>query len=747
MRLSRKGRKRLQPQKEAAAAARRLREQSAMRMTRSRRRHMQQQEFLRQGAAAVSLGSLGLLPAVAAEAASVHTFTEVPEALQSLRDSRDRIRDFAAAKRNVREAADALVQAEAALQQARQSERDAAAALATSRQELDEAERRLQRVTEELSRAKAESAARTQEALAAQRAAADFLPHISAQQTIVSELLADRQTVQGNYAAVVEQMRTYEQQQENLEAIIEQAWQSVNYEQNRLYDVIAKVNAARQASGMVADRSGELAPLAARLQELDAAIDESEAALDALDAQLDALVAAREAAEDAERDARQWVADLTGQQDDAQTDIQQRQQDVADGIKWSQEAAAYVAEASQALQDTQLWKQQADDSLAHFGEGWGAGLGFEYYTWRGAGQHGYQLYQPIGFYAAEKQWDFSLSTGWLDSDTGLRKGHVRGWTDTTLGMVLKNNHRQYDVHYLLTVNVPTGVSNVHQNAMMADGLARYNSFSEGWQVTPGIEVTRHITGRDSLTGRLSYIIRGDYSYHSSVAKSLSAADLSYDAVRAYAAARGIDLSRVQDVETEDRIDPSNQFRQDLTYRHSGEHDQFSAQLTHINASHSYYRRQLYSYWERGREYVLDDRAVALDGRNDDGEDWILRLYGNQDIDERDSWQYYLIGSYQEGTTASSMRRYYGGLGWRHQFDRQQAVYILLGYGETNGQSYNWRTGTEENGRRSKSVLLGYDYRCNERAALAAKLETYTIDGDDTDSYHGWNMSLMYNHTF
>lgn len=747
MRLSRKGRKRLQPQKEAAAAARRLREQSAMRMTRSRRRHMQQQEFLLQGAAAVSLGSLGLLPAVAAEAASVHTFTEVPEALQSLRDSRDRIRDFAAAKRNVREAADALVQAEAALQQARQSERDAAAALATSRQELDEAERRLQRVTEELSRAKAESAARTQEALAAQRAAADFLPHISAQQTIVSELLADRQTVQGNYAAVVEQMRTYEQQQENLEAIIEQAWQSVNYEQNRLYDVIAKVNAARQASGMVADRSGELAPLAARLQELDAAIDESEAALDALDAQLDALVAAREAAEDAERDARQWVADLTGQQDDAQTDIQQRQQDVADGIKWSQEAAAYVAEASQALQDTQLWKQQADDSLAHFGEGWGAGLGFEYYTWRGAGQRGYQLYQPIGFYAAEKQWDFSLSTGWLDSDTGLRKGHVRGWTDTTLGMVLKNNHRQYDVHYLLTVNVPTGVSNVHQNAMMADGLARYNSFSEGWQVTPGIEVTRHITGRDSLTGRLSYIIRGDYSYHSSVAKSLSAADLSYDAVRAYAAARGIDLSRVQDVETEDRIDPSNQFRQDLTYRHSGEHDQFSAQLTHINASHSYYRRQLYSYWERGREYVLDDRAVALDGRNDDGEDWILRLYGNQDIDERDSWQYYLIGSYQEGTTASSMRRYYGGLGWRHQFDWQQAVYILLGYGETNGQSYNWRTGTEENGRRSKSVLLGYDYRCNERAALAAKLETYTIDGDDTDSYHGWNMSLMYNHTF
>ncbi|SFT50362.1 hypothetical protein SAMN02910356_00833 [Selenomonas sp. GACV-9] len=751
MRLSRKGRRRLQPYKDALLAASRQRESMAMRMTRSRRRHRQQQELWRQRAAAGALGTLGMMPAAATEAASIQTFLEVPAAMQSLRDSRDRIRDLAAAKRNVREAADALVQAEANLQQARQSQRDAAQALSSAQQNLEEAKRRLQRVTEELAKARTESAARTQAAIAAQQAVADFLPNISAQQEIVNELAADRNTVQGNYDAAVAQMEEYARQQESLETIIEQAWQSVNYEQNRLYDVMAMVNAARQSQGMASDRSGEIGPLAARLQELDTAIDESEAALDALNDQLDALVAAREAAEDAERDARQLVVDLTEQQGEAQTDIQERQQDLADSVKWNQEAAAYVLEADKSLQATQVWKQQADYALEHFGEGMGASLGFEYYTWRGARQRGYQLYQPLEFYTAEKQWDYSLSTGWIDSDTGLWRGHVRGWTDTTLGIAWKNNHKQYDVHYLLNINVPTGIEDAHQHAMTAEGLARFNSFSEGWQVTPGIEVTQHITERDSLTGRLSYIIRGDYTYHSSASDTVTAADIEslggWAAVTAYAKAKDIRLEKVQDVELKDSIDPSNQFRQDLEYRHIGEKEQLSVQFTHINASHSYYRNHLYSYWEGGVEHVLDDSNVALSGRNDDGDDWILRIYGNQELDARNSWQYYLISNYQEGTTASSVRRYYGGLGWRYRFDKNQAAYILLGYGETNGDSYNWLTGKSENGRRIKSVMLGYDYRCGARDALSAKVENYTINGSDTDSYHGWKMSLMYNHTF
>lgn len=703
-----------------------------LRMTRTRKRKMREEAAIRQTAQAASISALALLPPAAGSAAALNTMNDVPAAFESLLNDRNRIRDFHAAKRNAAEAAEALQQAEAALQMARQDKRNAERGLEEAWQNLEQARHNLKRVARELEKAQVESAKRTQEAIAAQQAVADFAPQVWQQESVVQELQGQRQSKQAAYEALGRELGYLQDEQDDLEERIRLAWESVDYAQNRLNDVIAMVNRAKAIQPEQHDKEEKWQEYDGELQQLDAEVDNAEALLDSLNSQLDALQEAREAAEDAERDARELVKDLTDEHAEAEKDVTETETAVSEAETWNQEAARGVVEAEQSVSDTQKWKTQADYELEHFGEGMGVGSGFEYYNWHGAGlPHGHQLYQPIEFYAAEKQWDFSLSTGWLTSDTGLAKGHVSGWTDTNLGIVYKNNHKINDVHYTLNINVPTGKDNVHQNAMMADNLARFNSFSEGWQFTPGIEATHRFTERDSLTGRLSYTFRGDYKYR----RSLTEAERSSLS----------DPANARDIQAQEEIDPGNKFQQEIEYRHIGEQHQLSAKVVHVNASYADAKSTLKSYTDNtGSDYLLDMSYGS--GRNYDGKDWTLQLFNNQDIDAKNSWQYYVIGSYQSASTGG-IHRYYGGIGYTHCFDKRQKAYFLLNHGEERGQSYNWRLGKWNDSRYLNSVIIGYDYRLDSRSELKAKVERYRIKGSTEDSYHGWKISLMWNRSF
>ena len=94
-----------------------------------------------------------------------------------------------------------------------------------------------------------------------------------------------------------------------------------------------------------------------------------------------------------------------------------------------------------------------------------------------------------------------------------------------------------------------------------------------------------------------------------------------------------------------------------------------------------------------------------------------------------------------------MHRYYTGLGWSHQFRDSQSGYVLLNYGVTRGLNYNWRTDKWDEGRHIYSVILGYDCQLDSRSALQTKFERYWIHGSATDSYQGWNTSVMFIRSF
>ncbi|SFW50287.1 hypothetical protein [Selenomonas ruminantium] len=680
-----------------------------MRMTRSRKRKMREEAALRQTAKAASISALALLPPMAGEAAGIsNAMNDIPAAFESLRNDRDRIRDFKEAQQNAAEAAQALLEAKADLQQAKADKENAASALLEAQQNLEKASLNLQRIAQELANAQLESAQRTREAIAAQQAVADFAPQVWAQEGAVAEAQSRRNNTQAAYERLGRELGHLRTENDGLEERIRQAWESVGYAQNRLNDVMAMVNGAQAAAPERQAEEAQWEAYEKQLESLDAEVDDAEALLDALNSQLDDLQDARMAAEDAEQDARELVRDLTAEQAEAEIDVKESTNDVTEAENWHEEAIRGVATAENNLTETQNWKTKADYDLAHFGEGKGLSTGFEYYTWHGAGlPRGYQLYQPVEFYATEKKWDVSLSTGWLVSDTGLPHGRVSGWTDTQLGLTYKNDHKINDVHYKLTVNAPTGEQNAHQNAMMADNLAAFSSFSEGWQFTPEIEATHRLTERDSLIGRLNYTIRRDYSYR-----------IEYEDTE-----KGL-----YDPDVAMEISPRNKFQQEIEYRHIGEQQQFSAKLIHVNSVSAYYRNRYSS------------------GRFEDGEDWTLQLYGSQDIDERNSWQYYLWGNYQAGDV-EDIYRYYGGWGLTHQFDKKQRGYVLLNGGGSYGQSYNWRTNTWRGNRHLYALTLGYAYRIDDTSELRAKVERYYIQGSETDSYQGWKMSLMWNQSF
>ena len=478
-----------------------------MRMTRKRRRQMRRRQRWQQrgwqlGRVLTALG-VGLLPGAQTEAAAVHTPSEVMSGFDQLYYAREEVVNYRAAQQNVRDAQANLQQARQDLAEAQQNKKDAEVNLQAAQQEVQQARYALQAVMKELQAAQAESAQRTEAALAAQQAVAAFQPQVWDQETVVQEAQAEADAVAaadpvvsyGGGAGAAGTVRS-QAASSDLAAAIERAWRSVDYQQNRLTDVEVMIAGRGDGSGDAADGS---------------AGDDT---------------AAQAALAQAEAEARERVRDLQRDETEARNYVQTATQEQTAARQWAAEAATAETQAVAQEQLAIDWDTQARYDLAHFGEGRGWETGFEFDNWHASwqprvvgettprqdGLRGHQLYLPLAAYAAEKHWDFSLSGGWLESRSGRVHGHVSGWTDTALAAVYKNDHPQYDVHYGLGLNVPTGRDNVHQNAMLPEDLARFTSFGTGWNYTPSVTVTRHLTDEDKWTAGVSYTWNGTYDF-------------------------------------------------------------------------------------------------------------------------------------------------------------------------------------------------------------------------------------------
>lgn len=699
------------------------------RMTRQRKRQMRDRDELSRDMTQVAAASVSTIYVMQStplhtHASSVNTFTDISSHFDYMRDARERILGRKIAEENADRAREARVQAHRDVLYAENDLLEAVAAVNSAEEQLNMVGQQQSKIRIALCRARGASESRTRTAIECQQAVADFLPKVYAQQAEVNRLVAVASEYEGEYHARQSELsvrveRKVQERQGPTDSrraeVIEETWKSVDYAQNRLNDV--RVMVEDQLAGesepvyeetvvetaVPEEAESELRYYEERMSSAMSEADEAQEVLDSLEAQLDALRNRMLEAENAEADVRQEVLAL--EQDQKQTDLDRREaeEELRELKRKLAEAQVFLQDAEKSEKKAVQEQIKAEYELEHFGEGHSYGLGIEYYSWHGS-EDGHQLYMPMSVSGEEDGWDWSMETGYVNSSSGKPEGNVSGWTSTELSATVRNDHPVNDVRYKMTVSVPTGPSRVHENAGLPDDLARHSSFGEGWKVTPAIEATRHITERDSITGRMSWTWQGDYEF------------------------RWNPEGPGEPSETA-KASPGNLWTQEAEYLHAGEHHQFLGLFTHQSST----------------------SARAADHSYRDGDIFTWKAFYSKDVSPKDSLQAYGILSYTAGKKGiehgGNVWRQYYGLGWRHEIRKDQSWWIMMNYMKSKGWDYDFSSRQPTSDRNRWSLQLGYDHQLSEKSLLRLKLERYSMRDKAAGNFQGWNTSVMFYQNF
>lgn len=634
----------------------------------------------------------------AASAASHDALHDVYGYFSYMMNVRDEIRSHRAALAALAEARADVESARANLVEAQEATRDAAANLALAIQNLRAAEEHLAAVRKALASAEEASALRTEEAIAAQNAEADYAPEVEAQRTALESLYREADSLS-------RASDTTGGENPDREKVVARILAEVGYEQNRIVDAQRMVEEALAAErGTTPDDAG------AKLAAVSAEVDAAQATLDAMEAQLDALTALREQAEDAERDARELVADYTQEAQASEADLAESRKNKEEAETYDAEAKAWALQAADEQKAAERRLLQSEHDLAYFGEGAGAETGVEYYTWRGE-RAGHQLYLPLSYFsrthAGKTKLDYGISAGYVKSHTGFDSG-VSGLTDTQLSVTIHNEKPRMSVHYGLSVNLPTGESKIYQRAAVPEGLARFTDFGAGWQFIPSVEVTHRISERDRLTGRLSYAMRGGYDYSKEVPNA--------------------------------HVSPGNIFAQEIEYLHAGDKKSYMVQLYH-NATSSAVQDAV----------DTDSRTITGKMHYRDGDDWELRFFYNQAVSPKDELRFYSIYALTEaakGIASQEVARQYYGLGLRHRVSDKLTWQIMAHYQNVSTTYDPLRTALNTgSGFKRRSLIAGLAWKASERKNLTFQVERYVRSDVGGAGYNGWGTALWYQQSF
>lgn len=634
----------------------------------------------------------------AASAASHDALHDVYGYFSYMMNVRDEIRSHRAALAALAEARADVESARANLVEAQEATRDAAANLALAIQNLRAAEEHLAAVRKALVSAEEASALRTEEAIAAQNAEADYAPEVEAQRTALESLYREAD----NLSRAAD---TIGGQNPEREKVVARILAEVGYQQNRLVDAQRMVEEA-----IVAERGTTPDAAGAKLAAVSSEVDAAQATLDAMEAQLDALTALREQAEDAERDARELVADYTQEAQASEADLAESRKNKAEAETYDAEVKAWALQAADEQKAAEHRLLQSEHDLAYFGEGAGAETGVEYYTWRGE-RAGHQLYLPLSYFsrthAGKTKLDYGISAGYVKSHTGFDSG-VSGLTDTQASVTIHNEKPRTSVHYGLSVNLPTGESKIYQRAAVPEGLARFTDFGAGWQFIPSVEVTHRISERDRLTGRFSYAVRGGYDYSKEVPNA--------------------------------HVSPGNIFAQEIEYLHAGDKKSYMIQLYHNST-------------ENAVQDAVDTDSRTITGKMHyrDGDDWELRFFYNQAVSAKDEVRFYAIYALTEaakGIASQEVARQYYGLGLRHRVSDKLTWQIMAHYQNVSTTYDPLRTALNTgNGFKRCSLIAGLAWKASERKNLTFQVERYVRSDVGGAGYNGWGAALWYQQSF
>ncbi len=688
-----------------------------MRMTRARHRRMLRRKAPgyhkgKRIAAGMLIGMSAALPMKTQAAMTV--LHDIKSDFDYMEDSFSNIKALDAAKEYVAEAENNVAMAQQALQEAEENCLEAAENLSLAQGSQKEAKEMVTQSQQELQDTRARRVELTKAAIEAQQAVADYLPTWYAAQAELQQRVDVQEAASWNRpsGAVSYGSSTMSESEAERAKWIAQAWEEAGYENRRLPEIEARFSRVSgsgdaEAVEAAAAAQAELDAYWEHMAELDVATDSAREYFDSVSEHLDALKDRQQEAEEAEAEARQEVLQLELDLGQNQQDLREADQEAVNAQLYVQEAAANKQQANEDLEAAIQDLVQARYSLQHFGEGMGVQKTLEYYSWQGAGNRsGHQLYSGNSFYWAQNNYEFTLSNGTVMSNTGLENGNMSGLTDTTISAMYINKHPIFDVKYGLEINLPTGSSRTHPNAIVPDFLARVSRLSEGWNFTPRVDVAKHIDKYTSWHWRSSYSFRGSYEEE-------------YDT--------GIGT-----------MYPGDQWSTELEFLHTDAWQQYMFKLQYVNN---------------------DSRSVitGLGADNDfvEGDNLNARAYGRFWFTPKDSWALYTIWSLDKAAVyenadfaaGSGIHRLYYGAGYYHQFDSKRQLRIFGNWMRSNGEAYDPLAHQNYASGRRFSVSLGYDWRMDDRNSLSLDVERAVLRQQGADNYRSWGVMLNYNRSF
>lgn len=687
-----------------------------MRMSRVKRRRLNLQQRrekmqCRKKAAAAFLTGLAAGAPLRADAVTLNVLQDIHGDFDYMENNLANVRAFDLAKEYVGEAAKNAAIAQSYLEEAEGICRDAAENLRMAEENRRQAEEQVRLTAEALQKTRADRVRMTEQAIARQQAVADYLPvwyeaqaelqqKLDVQQAAALERPPEAATDGDGGLSLRERQRA---------EWIEAAWEEAGFENSRLPELEMRFagSAVAGSTGSQADEmdAAQAAVDAywARMEQLDAQVDAAREYFDSVSDRLDELKDLCQEAEEAEADLRRDVIDLEMELSRNRQEVLDCQQDVAICQQERAEANKACFQALLERNDSFEAVVEARASLLHFGDGSGAQNRLGYYSWQGAAA-GHQLYDAYAYYWTGYGRELSISNAYVYSHTGLPAGEMSGLTDTVVSAAYTNKHPVYDVRYGLDINLPTGESRLHDNAVVPDYLAPYGNIGEGWNFTPRLEVSRHVDKYTGWTWRSAYSFRGSY------ANSLD------------------DLSSV--------VHPGSIWLNELEYLHADEAIQYMLKLQYTKNSRSSMTGAVNNY-----SFTEGD---GLAGRG------LFRSW----FTKHDAWAVYGAWSYDRAAAyedaamggAGIHRLYYGG-GWFHRFDARRQLRLFANWLRLEGAAYDPLTRQSYSSGRRFSVSLGYDWRMDDRNSLSLDLERAVMRQQGDANYHGWGLMMSYNRSF
>lgn len=144
-----------------------------------------------------------------------------------------------------------------------------------------------------------------------------------------------------------------------------------------------------------------------------------------------------------------------------------------------------------------------------------------YYAWRGDLNRGSQWITPLTLGLRLGSVAFGIRRAYIRSAfTGrLGGGEVSTWSDTSMSAAYSREWSRWSARLNLDVNAPTGKASLKGNeklAVMDGSLVQQTRFGEGWNLGPGIAVTRLFGNHIGLALGFSHLWRGRFDPNSDV---------------------------------------------------------------------------------------------------------------------------------------------------------------------------------------------------------------------------------------